>query len=767
MKITPIKLAVAMVIGIILTIVFGNIICCIILGIGILTGIVQSFIKHRTDLSLAILSMALTFSSLLYSYSISPRTHPSINYITRYVTLTGEIITPAEENPYSDNYRYNLRLSSIENRTGIADTKETILLTTPTEIPCGSVVTVRGIIDSLPEPLNETDFDTAKHYKSCNIFTRIYSEDITISDNPATIYSLGGRICEAIDKLIYKYYYGNGAAILSAILTGSTHHFSAEYSDILQYTGLTRIFHPAYLHIFVILGFLGLFRYFIRRQIRDVLTIVLFIAYAMLQSGSIGFSRCLLCVVVASIYRIAYGSAYFPDTMATVIITAIIVSPTVIFNTAFILSITGGMLVWAFVPPVAAKLRHVTSRLRRPIAVALVCMLVYTPLATYYFSDLCIYSPIISVISAPLVICAMLSAPCAIIMTETLGISPVLSGFSDLSVNALYRLPYEVCKLPFSNINIAKPTDTVMLLFVSVIFALFYFLRKRQLKLILSLSTSVGLFASVIISTVAGLNTAEFTFVNVGQGDGAIVHTPYRETIVIDGGGGNGWSEYNPGKLLFVPYLEAKGYNHIELAIVTHYHQDHIEGIINMLSSIRTDMVIVPEIRDHYSGSMLEWHDELVRVARLHNTEVVYVSEDMRITFADGIIIDIFSPAPLVGKLDENDTSMPIKVHYGDFSVMYTGDMTKHGEYSLMNTADVSADILKVAHHGSRDSSCAEFIEAVDPSASVISCGIGNIYSHPHIETLQRLSHTQILRTDKTMDISIFAKKNGSYRIEE
>lgn len=269
------------------------------------------------------------------------------------------------------------------------------------------------------------------------------------------------------------------------------------------------------------------------------------------------------------------------------------------------------------------------------------------------------------------------------------------------------------------------------------------------------------------MSSVLRIGTAEFTFVNVGQGDGAVIHTPYRETVVIDGGGGNGWSEYNPGEVLFVPYLESKGYNRIEVAIVSHYHQDHIEGVINMIDSIKTDIVFAPAIQDYYSKSMLQWADKLREVADANGTKIYYVSENTRITFGDGLVIDIYAPDPLVGMLDENDTSMPVKASYGDFSILYTGDMTNYGEYSFMNNANVSADVLKVGHHGSRNSSAADFIAKVNPTYSVISCGIDNTYGHPHSEALERLKNTQIMRTDLTMDIKITAKKNGFCRVSE
>ena len=142
------------------------------------------------------------------------------------------------------------------------------------------------------------------------------------------------------------------------------------------------------------------------------------------------------------------------------------------------------------------------------------------------------------------------------------------------------------------------------------------------------------------------------------------------------------------------------------------------------------------------------------------------MSDNTRLEFSDGLVIDIYVPEKYVQLNEENDTSLPVKVSYGEFSVLYTGDMTSFAERELIHQADVDADVLKVGHHGSRDSSCDEFIKAVSPDYAIISCGENNVYAHPHAETLERLRGTAILRTDLMGDVRIRAHKNGSCDIK-
>ena len=114
---------------------------------------------------------------------------------------------------------------------------------------------------------------------------------------------------------------------------------------------------------------------------------------------------------------------------------------------------------------------------------------------------------------------------------------------------------------------------------------------------------------------------------------------------------------------------------------------------------------------------------------------------------------------------DENDTSLLINVSYGEFNCLFTGDMTKTAEKNLVRKNKVPrAEVLKVSHHGSKRSTCEEFYERVSPEYSVISVGEDNTYGHPNQETLDRISNSQVLRTDINGDIRIISDKKGNIK---
>ena len=760
MKVTPIRLALITICAIIFTDymgLFSSVIIFALVSVGL--GIGFSII-HKIDLGSIIFAITFLIASVSYSLSVSTFAHPTLEYTGRYVTITGTTVTQAKKSPYSDNYQYTLRAKHIENSRGRFEIRENILLTSESRLNCGDSVTVRGIINTMPQRMNENGFDATSYYLSKNIMTRIYSNDITPTDKIRTysLIELGGRLSEKVDSLIFRYYDGDSAALLSAVLTGNMSHFSPDYNKLLTRTAFKRVLHPAYLHIWIIMSLVGLVRSRIKRQWRDALTAVIFIVYALLQCTNIGFARCLVCGGIAILYRLRRGDSYFPDTIAFVVILCAVLTPTMLFNVSFVLSVSGGLIIWAFVPYVSQKLRFVPRILRRPIAVLIVCALFCTPLASIYFSGLCIYSFFMPIITAPAILFLLLLSPVAL----TAG--PIIH-ILDPALDFIYALPWIIHKLPLSHINIGNPSKPMAFAIITAIFTAYYYTRGRKRDLKFMAAMCSGFLCAAAALTIIRIPATEFTFVNVGQGDGAVIMRPFRETIIIDGGGGTSYSDYNPGEQVFLPYIESKGINRIDAAIVSHYHQDHVQGVIAVIENIRTDVVYAPRINDYDSDTMKMWADKLEKAAHENGAKLSYITDDTRIEFGS-LSLDIYMPDGKLSQENENDSSMPIRAQYGDFSVLYTGDMSAEAEKAFINRIDADSDVLKVSHHGSRSSSCKEFIDKVSPDYSVISCGVNNMYSHPHSETLDRLKDSRILRTDLLGDITVSGYKNGKCAIK-
>ncbi|MGN0162965.1 MAG: ComEC/Rec2 family competence protein [Candidatus Ornithomonoglobus sp.] len=769
MRFSPIILAAAMVTAIFCTSAFGTFIPLCALAVFTIIFILRSVLTGTADMVVLALTIGAAAGVITYSISSDSSVHKSVNYIGRYVTYRGVILSSAQESSTSDNYKYTLRVKEINHAGDTIKDNENILLSTPEKFSCGESITVSGIIKELPSQMNENGFDSVKYYKSQNIFTRMYSKDAAPAEK-IKIFSpsiLCGRFRDAVDNIIYKYYYGNSAAVLSAVLTGNSHRFTKDYQSAVSDTAFKRLFHPAYIHIMLILSFVGLFSAVVPKKLRDIAVMLLIGAYALLNCAQIGFLRCLVTCGLTIYFHFKNGSAYYPDTMAWLVIICAMASPMLVFNAGFVLSVTAGIIIWAFSPSVKRLLMGMPRGLRGTSVSMLICLVFYTPLTAYYFNGICIYSFLLPFIMAPVVLITLVSAPLSLIMIKLFGAAPIIKALLDFMIWIMLKLPPFIASLPFSRITIATPSPTAILAITALLFAAYYYLNNRMAKAGYSMLFSCALGLSVIITALSRIGTTDFIFVSVGQGDGSVIHTAFGATVIVDGGGGTGYSDYNPGESIFVPYLESKGYGTIDAAFISHFHQDHVQGVIAAVEALNVKEVFAPAVTESDDDEMKQWAAELEAAAEENGTEIHYISENTRIKFDKGLIINVYTPDDVI-KLsqDDNDTSLLMNISYGNFSALYTGDLTTYGEHEFLRIgANVDADVLKVGHHGSSTSTCPEWVAAVSPIYSVISCGEDNNYGHPTEQTLNNLSGTTVLRTDLNGDIRITADKKGIKKV--
>jgi len=251
------------------------------------------------------------------------------------------------------------------------------------------------------------------------------------------------------------------------------------------------------------------------------------------------------------------------------------------------------------------------------------------------------------------------------------------------------------------------------------------------------------------------------TFLDVGQGDSAVIEGPTGTVVVIDGGGRPGADETrgeDPGSRVVVPYLRSCGINRVDLLVATHPDDDHIQG----LSAVATRLA-APRgaLICGYPGPSAPYH-RLISVLRGRNVPLYVGRRGQRIDLGGGARLEVLAPTdrPIVtGHSLTNNNCLVIRLVYQRARFLFTGDAEGEEEADMLADphCDLSADVLKVGHHGSRWSSTAAFLQAVHPSVGIISAGLHNTYGHPHAEVLERLRQigAVIYRTDRQGAITV------------
>lgn len=241
-------------------------------------------------------------------------------------------------------------------------------------------------------------------------------------------------------------------------------------------------------------------------------------------------------------------------------------------------------------------------------------------------------------------------------------------------------------------------------------------------------------------------------FIDVGQGDAALVITPHGRAFMVDAGGVREGG-YDVGRMVDVPYLLHYGVRELDYIFLTHAHDDHAAGVRGILDRLPVGAVMVGhEGADEYLkafGRGVAGGEEKLLAPLRENTCMEL----------DGVRIEIlFSPEGREIMQESvqstgNEYSNLLRVSYGNASFLFTGDLTAAQEAALLGRGTpLQSTVLKVGHHGSRTSSSEEFLRAVNPRWAVISCGYANSFGHPHREALRRIEEAtkaELLRTDE------------------
>lgn len=273
--------------------------------------------------------------------------------------------------------------------------------------------------------------------------------------------------------------------------------------------------------------------------------------------------------------------------------------------------------------------------------------------------------------------------------------------------------------------------------------------------LALLLMINVTIFYAVFVE--AKNNLLKVSFLDVGQGDAIFIESPTGNQMLIDAG---------PDKNILnalgrvMPFYDKT----IDAVLMTHPDQDHIGGIPEVLKNYNVGEYLSTGATSS-TGTYKELQNEIIQ----KNTKNEKITADEVIDLGGGVYLRILFPVTDVKGKDTNEYSVIAKLYYGDSTFLFTGDAPTDVEDFLAKTkgTELKSDVLKVAHHGSRNSLSPEFLSAVQPEYSVISAGKGNSFGHPHQEILDFLDEikSKVLGTYVLGDI-IFVSDGISLKIK-
>jgi beta-lactamase superfamily II metal-dependent hydrolase len=251
---------------------------------------------------------------------------------------------------------------------------------------------------------------------------------------------------------------------------------------------------------------------------------------------------------------------------------------------------------------------------------------------------------------------------------------------------------------------------------------------------------------------------------DVGQGDSLLITSPGGKNVLIDAGTPQSGDEV-------VAALRKYGVSSLDLVVATHPHSDHIGGIRRVLDNfpIRN---FLDSGQDYPSAT----YERLLKAIREKGINYIVAKKGQNFELDPGIRLEVLNPMGdgrwitevRSGGSIQNANSVVLRLSYGNFAMIFTGDAEAETEAEIMKAdKNLSAQVLKVGHHGSRYATSNDFLSAVQPQAAIISCGTDNKYGHPSQETLNRLRRhqVQVYRTDLHGEIAIVSD-GSSFQVQ-
>lgn len=670
--------------------------------------------------------------------------------------VTGRVVSIVKK----DDEYFKLQLSdvSIISDNGARSYKKKILVNVYSDIADYRTVLwdrvyITGEVSIPKERSNPGTFDYRRYLKSIGIRCIITAENIENVKKAGGIAALlKSAKCRTAD--IFESALGDDSAVVMGLLFGETSGIDEDIIETFRRGGTAHVLAVSGLHLGLLYSFLCRFKRKKRSIPADIAIVLALSAYTALAGFTASVVRaCLMIFIHIAGNHLNRRYDLISSTCVSMII-ILAVNPMQIYSAGFQMSFLAVITLGIMIPLIQKKIKGILL----PMIAVQTGMVPYT---MYVFN----YVSLTSVISnIPVYFIAAAMIPAGILVIAFCWL-PVIAKPAAMITGLFVKLLLWCNDFTYMGgvftFDVASPS--VIFLAVYYIFIFYMCSEAGQIALIRrNYKKIAAVFAAAVICGAGcsvylsdGFEKTDMVFVDVGQGDCLHIKAGGKN-LLIDGGGS---FNYNVGKSTLKPYLLKNGVTKIDMAIATHLHTDHYQGLKELSQTYRIKKLGVYE-----ANSVNENHLK----KEFKTDEILYLAAGDVINMGRNVSVEVLSPDrgnPLDEK-DENKNSLVLRVNVKGSSVLMTGDIDEKGEKTLIADTDIKADILKIAHHGSRYSSCEKFIAVAAPKIAVIQVG-KNTYGHPSEEVIKRLEEHKItvLRNDEQGAVGIKVNKAGDFGI--
>ena len=765
---------------------------CIVLAIIVIRKII---IKAYEDMgAFVVIFFTLIMGFMLMSNEITTRNH--IYDLKENTVIVQGKIYKIENTAFGKN----IYLKGVEVENGEKNVSVKRIFVNTEKIPnvkIGNIIKVRGKLRQFEEAANKGNFDSRKYYLSLGFYGKIEAGTIEVINSEYSgirqgLYELRMEIIERLEKLcsdnkgIFSII-NNKNGIIGAIILGDKTDLDSDIKELYSVSGIAHILAISGLHI----SFIGMAIYrLLRRRFRFLFSAAVSIPVVLSFGIMSGFGISTIRAIIMFILKImgeVLGRKY--DAITAISLAGLVLlvqNPFVVCNSGFQMSF-GAIIAIVLILPIVEEILNTDNKIIKVLSANFTISLVMNPILAWNYYELPTFSFLLNIVVVPLM--------SVVIVSSIVGIfcSCIMFGFGKIvifpgcGILELYTFLCNIInKSSVASIVVGQPKVTIIIVYEAILLVVLFGLKnirtkytraekerniiKKETGLVLEKKAKKerrikGQNVKLRLACIVGfllLNCLIYyipnpgfyiTFINVGQGDGILIHGDNGTKVMVDGGS---TSEKQVAKNCIVPYLKAEGIGTIDYSIITHTDKDHISGILEILENnnsnrIRIKNLVMPDI-----NMKDDTYNELIEKAKLKKINVLYIKKGDTLSLGKTKIKCIY-PETTTTASDKNDYCTVLSVKNKTSKILLTGDISKEIEEKIKDDIEENYTVLKVAHHGSNYSSSEKFLKKVNPKYSIISVGKNNSYGHPGNETMERLRKQGgvIYRTDEKGGITI------------
>lgn len=672
-----------------------------------------------------------------------------VNLIDKYkgdVTIYGEVVSES-----SSGYYTTIELAAIDDNIMPINAKIAVSkdYADDNEYPLGAMVCFRGNFYTPSERTNPGGFSSKGYWRSQGVFRLFDADDVgLVLESPGLGRKTVGTLRLKMDEILKDNLSLESYQLTQGLLFGNKAALDDDFYALSQKMGIAHVFAVSGLHVGLVISFvLLLFRLFKKDNswVCFIVLCVVVVFYCALSNFTVSANRAAIMALLGFLARKRLRFKDFYSIFAIAVLVTLAANPFALYAVGAQLSFGVTWSLVFFTP----LFKHLLAPLKikkliDALAVVFAAQIVSIPLCAWHFYNISLLSPLFNLLIVPIIgiiVPLILLSLMVAVMVPPLGkIFFALSAFLLEGVEKF--LNYFAYAFGTGHHYIGQPLLIVLIAFVAV-FVLWYYQTTRKTKLWqhgLYLIAAVALLGLIIMPPKA---VDRITFLDVGQGSGAVIETTERDCVLFDCG---------RSKDTVASYLRYRGINHIDAIVLSHADMDHIGGLNNIMRDFTVDMVIADENA---------WQDEALQA----------LEEDG--VFSETKIVAAAAEDMAFGKLKvslypftESEDLFAVAV-LDDVTTAFTGDMSKDEQMEIV-LQKPRIDIWAVPHHGSKNNLVYGLYKRLNMDLAVISVGRYNYYGHPNQVVLEEIKQSGVHyeRTDRDGAIMIYPR-DGTFEVEK